>query len=164
MHVVQAYLSIEDHKAIQNWLESHRLIDSDDCWLWTGVYGAKEGYATVGIGGRYYPVHRLSAMVYLKFDISSPLFICHRCDRPRCFNPDHLFPGTIVDNNRDRHEKGRGGRSIGEKHPKAILNEGEVLKIRRIAGEHSYESIARMYGVSKITIRDVIKRRSWKHI
>jgi hypothetical protein len=36
--------------------------------------------------------------------------VCHRCDNPPCVRPDHLFLGTVQENNEDRERKGRGYR------------------------------------------------------
>lgn len=33
--------------------------------------------------------------------------VLHRCDRPMCVNPEHLFLGTQADNVKDRSAKGR---------------------------------------------------------
>ena len=42
------------------------------------------------------------------------LYICHRCDNPRCVTLGHLFLGTPTDNARDREQKGRGNHAAGE--------------------------------------------------
>ena len=36
------------------------------------------------------------------------LQVLHKCDEPRCCNPDHLFLGTASENKADTRRKGRG--------------------------------------------------------
>ena len=39
--------------------------------------------------------------------IKPGMSICHKCDRPGCIRPEHLFQGTAKDNSIDSVEKGR---------------------------------------------------------
>jgi hypothetical protein len=74
------------------------------CWQWTGMLA--HGYGYLWREGKMIRAHRLSYELY----VGEPgdLFVMHRCDNPRCVNPDHLLLGTASDNNADMREKGRG--------------------------------------------------------
>lgn len=54
----------------------------------------------------------------------------------------------------------------GENSPKAKLTSPQVLEIRRLhaTGLFSQAEIAREYSMSPITIGNIIRRESWKHI
>lgn len=82
---------------------------NDGCWIWTASV-SRAGYGDIWVGlrpgVRIIKVHRLSWEIHYG-PIPDGLFVCHRCDNPRCVRPDHLFLGTHTDNMRDASAKGR---------------------------------------------------------
>jgi len=87
-------------------LAGHIRLDDNGCWNWTGAKG-KRGYGHMKYAGKTSYVHRVSAHCFLRFDLSSKLQVCHRCDNRICCNPKHLFIGSNLDNIRDAVSKGR---------------------------------------------------------
>jgi hypothetical protein len=54
----------------------------------------------------------------------------------------------------------------GEKSPNAKVTENDVRTMRKLyeAGTHAKRQIARMYGLSQKSARNIIERKSWKHV
>lgn len=94
------------------------------------------------------------------------MLVLHRCDNPKCVNPDHLFIGTHQDNAKDREWKKRGRHPLGVMHGRARLTEKQVLKIRAITKNRteSYRSIGDRFNVNSATIRQIHLRKNWKHV
>jgi hypothetical protein len=91
------------------------------------------------------------------------LLACHRCDRPICVRGDHLFAGTHVDNEADKHQKGRASDRRGSLNQNARLTADVVAQIRaRRASGEVLSVLAAEFGVSQSTICDIAKRRSWR--
>ncbi len=78
----------------------------ESCWEWRGARSG-DGYGTFQLPNKLIGAHRMAYILY-KGEIPAGLCVCHKCDNPICINPEHLFLGTVVDNNRDRDTKGRG--------------------------------------------------------
>lgn len=76
------------------------------CWNWNGARN-RQGYGRTTYKGHHIYAHRLSAILWLKFDPASGLRVLHKCDNPSCFSPHHLFLGTLSDNTKDALKKGR---------------------------------------------------------
>ncbi len=128
----------------------------DQCWLWTGLK-TRGGYGIFSVGGRSVLAHRYT---YERSygPIPAGLAIMHRCDKPACINARHLSAGTPRDNCRDKIVKKR--HAYGERHPNARLTFAAVREIR-VSGETQI-ALARRFGVSTATIRNIQNGTSWK--
>lgn len=88
-------------------LIAHRHITERGCWEWTGLL-SKSGYGKITWRAHGdLRVHRVAAMLWLGMAPDDARFVCHHCDNPPCFNPQHLFLGTAKDNQLDCVRKHR---------------------------------------------------------
>jgi hypothetical protein len=134
------------------------VIDENGCWLWPGVIESN-GYGRAYVKRQNWWAHRLSYVIH-KSAIPAGLVVCHRCDVRQCVNPDHLFVGTIADNQQDMKAKGRAPR--GEKSGSAKLTEESVRHIRN--DKRRYHVIAAEFGISQTTISEIKSRKVWAHV
>ena len=74
------------------------------CWEFTGCL-TSSGYGQVRDKGKALYAHRVSYEHH--FGDIGDMSVCHKCDNPKCFNPEHLFLATHKDNMRDMQAKGR---------------------------------------------------------
>lgn len=136
------------------------------CWLWEGSTN-EDGYGRFWNGHRRIGAHRQS-WIEARGQIPVGLSVLHRCDNPACVNPNHLFLGTQLDNISDMKTKGRARNRphLGEQHPMAILTESQVIEIRRRYAEGSVmmAHLGAEFGISRQSVSDVIKRKSWRHV
>jgi hypothetical protein len=118
------------------------------CWEWNGGKHS-QGYGVLNVHGRSVYPHREMLQIKLGRQLGKGMFACHTCDNPPCMNPEHLFEGTLQDNNKDMHNKGRasGGRTGGGKitYPKEVFD----LAISMRLGGHSVPDIREATGMSK---------------
>jgi hypothetical protein len=79
---------------------------SSGCLLWIG-YRDGCGYGRPRVNGRHVLANRLSWFLAVG-PIPDGLHVLHKCDRPECVEPLHLYLGTHQHNMFDRDVKGRG--------------------------------------------------------
>ena len=134
-----------------------------NCWEWTGRYH-KQGYGFMDINKKGELTHRISWVIN-RGKIPKGICVLHKCDNPKCVNPDHLFLGTHTDNMRDMVSKGRRFHTFGENTPHRILNDFQVIEIKKLLKlKFPYKELAKAFGVSRSTINDIVSGYTWNHI
>jgi hypothetical protein len=83
-----------------------RVDTSGEHWLWQGPISKRNGYGYLRFGGKRWQAHRLAYTLAVG-PMPDDLLACHTCDIRACCRPDHVFPGTHMDNFRDMVAKGR---------------------------------------------------------
>ena len=140
---------------------SYRVDDATGCWLWSkGVAGgrAKGRYGQMRMpdhSGK--SAHRVSYELH-HGSIPETMAVCHRCDTPLCVRPDHLFLGTVAENNADKRAKGR--ETPLEARPNAKLTWAIVETIR--ASSDDCSSLGRQFGISRGMAWRVKTHKSWR--
>ena len=96
----------------------------DYCWCWTAST-TQHGYGRISWRGVVRRVHRVVASLVYGIDLDGEDRVCHHCDTPSCFRPDHLFIGTQADNVADMVRKGR---AAGGDKPHSYCAKGHPLE------------------------------------
>jgi len=81
--------------------------DVTGCWNWTGSVDSS-GYGQIREtypSKQFIRPHRYM-LEQTGVDLTG-LNALHTCDNPRCCNPDHLYSGTQLENNRDTRARNR---------------------------------------------------------
>jgi hypothetical protein len=148
----------------------------DDCWEWTGALGS-DGYGIFREHGHNYRAHVASLLLWGGVEslpwptepaIGAPM-VLHRCDRPWCVNPDHLYAGDAKQNARDCRDRGRMpiGRTARENrirsNPASVkLTETMVEEIRlRVGRGELQKDLAEEFRISRAQISRVVTGKRW---
>lgn len=158
------------------WLEVDK---SQQCWLWIG--GQRRGYgeftktwAENGASTDRQSATHVAWLMATGEEVPNGMMIGHTCDTPLCIRNDdsgtyvsagqtfrregHLFLCTAADNMRDMNLKGRNANA---KLSPSMVRE---IRLRSANGDGSTSIFAREYGVTRATIRSLLKGRTWSHI
>lgn len=128
---------------------------SGDCWEWMGALNRPGGYGRINVNadGKTLPIraHRLSYMIHYG-SIPDGLCVLHKCDNPRCCNPNHLFLGSHSNNSNDKVIKGRAWFKY---HPEQI----EEIKRMKLEG-YTKKQISDKFGLSRKYIQHITNGRA----
>jgi len=151
--------------------------DKTTCWNWTAVLSGK--YGMFWFNNTMVLAHRMAYALHnnklemmkssKKYHKNNNDFECvlHKCDNPKCCNPNHLYLGTNKDNINDKVKRNRTQKMRGSLNGHSKLTEQDVLNIRlnyipRKNG--GLIAIAKKYKMSITNIHDIITRKIWTHI
>jgi len=147
-----------------------------NCWEWEENGLNNRGYGQFSVNHQNTTSHRLSYRIFC--GPIGALDVCHKCDNPRCCNPNHLFLGTEKDNMADKIRKCRCAKGVfngantkpymiprGENHGASKLTECKVHKIRALLENGVVqEVIARQFGINQTAVGFIKRRKNWKHL
>lgn len=131
------------------------------CWEWLATKN-QDGYGRVKRFGKLESAHRVSYELY-KGELGDK-HVLHSCDNPSCVNPEHLWLGTHLENQKDKANKGRAKTTsmTGESHPKHKLTTEQVLFIKN--SSLPTRVLMDMFHVSEMLIYGIRKGTRWKHL
>jgi len=118
-------------------------VRSGDCLEWVRCFNT-DGYPRMAGNVK---VHRRIYEISSGLDIAG-LVVRHKCDNPRCINPEHLSHGTQSDNVSDRDSRGRTFRKIT---PEIIARVKDLLQVKIL----SNNEIADIVGIDYRRVSDI---------
>lgn len=124
----------------------------------------ENGYGQVSFRGA--PMYASRAMCILAHGEppEESNYAAHSCGNGHlgCVHPGHLVWKSALENNADKI--GHGTVVKGEAHHKTKLTEADVRSIRQLRGRMLHREIAAMFGVTRMSITDILAFRSWKWV
>jgi hypothetical protein len=128
------------------------------CWLWLGSV-TDQGYGRFKAGGKTYLISRYAWREKGKPDPGA-LTVSTRCRNKLCVRHLHLKSRAEIMASVSRRL------AAGEDSYLARVTSRQVLLIRKLyaKGCVTQKALAERFGISTSTVKNILARRSWKHI
>lgn len=145
-------------------LNGVKINQATECWEWQKHINNK-GYGKLTVLGRGVYAHRLIYKLCIG-DVSKNNLVMHKCDNPKCINPNHLKLGSQADNMKDCYVKGRSKLKPQsfkkEKNPQAKLIQSQIIKIKEMLNLGcTQQSIADDFNISQAQISNIKRGKQW---
>ena len=140
-------------------------IIEDGCWNWSAGTD-KNGYGYFTINGNTFRAHRFS-YEYFYGQITTGLLVLHSCDNPSCVNPNHLSEGTILDNAKDRIERGRQVDLRGGRSGTAVYSDKDIVELLEGIISRKFQlrsDVLQYYDMTENVLANILNRRCWTNI
>ncbi len=173
--IVLGHISLSD---LERFWAKIVILGPDDCWLWQAGRD-KDGYGLFHCLNKQWRSTRFLWLMEFDDALHKNIFLCHHCDNPPCCNPNHLFLGSALINNRDAASKGRYTASLrkrvleqpesflrGEAMTRAKLRAFQIVEMRQLfASGKTIRTIQKMFPfVTWECVAAIVKNRTWKHV
>lgn len=130
---------------LERFNEGYKVDESTGCW----ICNATSRYPAMRVGKESIPRHRIAYELFVG-PVPDGLCVLHKCDNPRCINPDHLFIGTQKDNMEDMRMKGRQRHGSGNR---GNCNRGSNRDVKKGIGIEGIEKKFNEQASISLTIR-----------
>lgn len=144
------------------------LYPPNGCWVWNRTLSGN-GYGSIGLFNNKIYLHRLSFRIF-HGEIAPEYQVLHKCDNPACFNPEHLFLGTVKDNVADMIAKKRHNfsglyRLFGKQNNKCKFSDDTVSQIRAdYASGKPIPDIISKYNISKSHVARLVAHQQRRQV
>ncbi len=118
-------------------------------------------YLKISCDNKGHLIHRLVALAFIPNPDNKPQ-VCHKDGNKHNNHVDNLIWATVKE--LMIHAASLGLKTHGEDVHCAKLTEAKVRAIRGNQGWRTQAQLASIYGVSVITIQQVLYRKTWKHV
>lgn len=134
----------------------------DECWNWKAGL-TRGGYGQFSNKVMSNRAHRIAWHLSCG-PIPTELFVLHKCDNPKCVNPNHLYLGSHGDNMNDRSVRNRCNQK-GERNAGAKLNDNIVRDIFALREEgHTHKYISDKTNIRRTHVTKILNKQIWSHV